>query len=158
MEKGKVHLSKRTQIVLYGISLALLVFLLKWLEFRFLILNHSQEIFTGIVAVVFTGLGIWLALKLSRPRVETVTVEKEIVIRNADFVFNEKEAIARGLSRRELEVLELMSQGLSNQEIADKLFVSANTIKTHTRNLFEKLNVARRTQAVQIGRGLGLIP
>lgn len=157
MEKGKKDLSRRTQIALYGLALALLVLLLKWLEFKFLILNHSQEIFAGIIAVLFTGLGIWLALKLSRPRVEKVTVEKQVVIHQTDFVFNEKEAVERGLSRRELEVLELLSQGLSNQEIADKLFVSANTVKTHTRNLFEKLGVARRTQAVQKARSLGLI-
>ena len=152
-----MQLSKQTQIIAYGLSLALLVFLLKWLELKLLIVHHSQEIFAGVIAVMFTGLGIWLALKLSRPRVEKVIVKKEIIVRETGFVFNEREATQRGLSKRELEVLLLMSQGLSNQEIADKLFVSANTVKTHTRNLFEKLDVARRTQAVQKARDLNLI-
>lgn len=152
-----MQLSKRTQIATYGLSLALLIFLLKWLEFKFLIVNHSQKIFAGVIALMFTGVGIWLALKLARPRVEKVLIEKEIVIRQNNFLFNDKEAARRGLSNRELQVLALMSQGMSNQEIADKLFVSANTIKTHSRNLFEKLNVARRTQAVQKARDLNLI-
>ncbi len=143
--------------VLYGAFLALLIFLLKWLEFRFIIIDHSQEIFTGAIALIFTALGIWLALKLSKPRTEKVVIEKQIRVQADNFVFNTDEADRRGLSKRELEVLQLMSEGLSNQEIADRLFVSGNTIKTHCRNLFEKLEVVRRTQAVQKGRDLNLI-
>ena len=152
-----MQVSKIQQIILYGAALAILLFLLKWLELRFLIIDHSQQVFTGSIAVIFTALGIWLALKLSRPKVEKLVIEKEIYIRQSGFVFNEKEASERGLSRRELEVLELMAEGLSNQEIADRLFVSANTVKTHSKNLFEKLGVVRRTQAVQKGRDLNLI-
>ena len=142
---------------MYGLFLASLIFLLKWLELRFVIIDHSQEIFTGAIALIFTGLGIWLALRLVRPRAEKIIVEKEVIIRSNNFVFNEQEAERRGLSKRELEVLQLMSEGLSNQEIADRLFVSGNTIKTHSRNLFEKLDVVRRTQAIQKGKELNLI-
>jgi DNA-binding CsgD family transcriptional regulator len=151
------EIPRTTQTVLYGAALAMLLFLLKWLELKFLIINHSLEFFVGSIAVIFTALGIWLARKLSRPRVEKLVVEKEVIVRKDKFIFNELEASKRGLSRRELEVLELMSQGFSNQEIADKLFVSSNTIKTHSRNLFEKLEVVRRTQAVQKAKDLSLI-
>jgi two-component system, NarL family, response regulator LiaR len=143
---------KNKDIILYGISLALLLFFLKWVEFRFLIINHSFEIYIGIIALVFTALGIWLANKLTKPKTITHFVEKQ------HFVFNEKECQNLEISKREIEVLALMSEGLSNQEIAEKLFVSLNTIKTHSSNLFEKLDVKRRTQAVEKAKRLSLIP
>jgi NarL family two-component system response regulator LiaR len=138
--------------------MALLLFLLKWLEFRFVIVDHAFEIYAGAIAVLFTSLGIWLALKLTRQRVKTVVVEKEIrVSNNGPFLLNIKELEKLGISKRELEVLKLMSEGLSNNEIADKMFVSLNTIKTHSSNLFVKLDVKRRTQAIEKGRKLFLI-
>jgi ATP/maltotriose-dependent transcriptional regulator MalT len=130
---------------------------LKWLELRLIIINHSQQLFTGIIAVIFTALGIWLALKLSRPRVREVIVEKQVLTPDRPFVFNEAEAERLGLSKRELEVLQLMSEGHSNQEIAEKMFVSVNTVKTHSKNLFEKLDVSRRTQAIQKAQQRNLI-
>lgn len=148
-------------ILIYGASLALLLFLLKWLELKFVIYDHAFEIYAAAIAVIFTGLGIWLALKLSKPKVkvETVVVEKEVFITSpGEFVFNEKEMANLGLSKRELEVLQLMAEGLSNDEIASRLFVSLNTIKTHTSKLFEKLDVKRRTQAVEKAKRLSLIP
>jgi DNA-binding CsgD family transcriptional regulator len=146
-------------ILLYGASLALLLFLLKWLELRFVIYDHAMEIYVGAIALIFTGLGIWLALKLTKPKVKTVVVEKEVYINNTgDFVLNEKEMASLGLSKRELEVLQLMAEGLSNDEIAGRLFVSLNTIKTHTSKLFEKLDVKRRTQAIEKAKRLSLIP
>ena len=150
--------SKNRQIILYGVSLALLLFLLKWLELRFLVINHIVEIYTGILALIFTGLGIWLALKLMKPQVKTVIVEKEVRIISTDFRVNETEMSRLGLSKRELEVLELIAAGLSNQDIALRLFLSLNTVKTHSSRLFEKLDVKSRTQAVEKAKRLSLIP
>lgn len=146
-------------VIIYGLALALLLFLLKWLEWRFIILDHALEIYSGAIAIVFTGLGIWLALKLARPAVKTIVVEKEVYISQEPTVtVNEKEVARLGLSDRELEVLQLMADGLSNQEIASRLFLSVNTIKTHSSNIFEKLDVSRRTQAVEQARRLNIIP
>jgi DNA-binding CsgD family transcriptional regulator len=151
--------TKHRQVIIYGVSLALLLFLLKWLELRFLIVDHVVEIYAGAIALLFTGLGIWLAMKLTSPRVETIVVEKEVVvISDGTFTFNEVEMIRLGLSKRELEVLELMAAGLSNQDIASRLFVSVNTVKTHSSRLFEKLDVKSRTQAVEKAKRSGLIP
>ncbi|WP_244950839.1 response regulator transcription factor [Pedobacter suwonensis] len=131
--------------------------LLKWLELRFIVINHAFEIYAGAIAVIFTGLGIWLALKLTKPK--TILIEKEALYEKSEtFVINEKEIIRLNISKRELEVLQLMSEGLSNQEIAERLFVSLNTIKTHNARLFGKLEVKRRTQAIEIAKKLGLIP
>jgi NarL family two-component system response regulator LiaR len=149
--------AKNKQIIIYGVSLALLLLLLKWLEWHFIIINHAFEIYAGAIAVVFTGLGIWLAIKLIKPKVKTVVIEKR-VFAGVDFVLNETEFKRLRLSTRELEVLQLMADGLSNQQIAERLFVSLNTIKTHTSNLFLKMEVARRTQAIEMAKRLGLIP
>lgn len=154
-----VKVFKDRQLIIFGLALALLLFLLRWLEFRFIIIEHSIEIFTGAIAVIFTLLGIWLALKLVKPKVKTIVVEKEIHVQNrGEFVFNRDESERLGLSSREIEVLSAMSQGLSNQEIADRLFLSLNTVKTHSSRLFEKLDVKRRTQAVEKGKKLNIIP
>ncbi|PZR27699.1 MAG: helix-turn-helix transcriptional regulator [Citrobacter freundii] len=150
---------KYRHIILYGISLALLLFLLKWLQFRLVIIDHALEIYIGIIALLFTGLGIWVALKLARPKVEKIIVEKPVYIERRDvFIRNEQALAMLNLSRRELDVLELMAQGLTNQEIAGRLYVSLNTIKTHSMNLFEKMDVSRRTQAIAKGRELSIIP
>ena len=155
-------ISRHRQALLYGVSLAVLLLLLKWLEWRFIIMDHAFEIYAGAIAVVFMGLGIWLALKLSKPKKETVyvkvEVEKEIYIKEpAEFVMDEKELEKLGLSKRELEVLQLMAEGLSNQEIAERLFVSLNTIKTHSSKVLEKMDVKRRTQAIEKAKRLKII-
>jgi NarL family two-component system response regulator LiaR len=104
-------------------------------------------------------LGIWLAIKLIKPKVETVVVEKYLYTDPAiPFILNEEALTGLGISKRELEVLQLMAEGLSNQEIAKKLFVSLNTIKTHSSKIFEKMDVQRRTQAIEKAKRLGLIP
>jgi len=139
---------KRT-VLLYAIALAVLVFILKSVEYRFYVRDLSIEFYVGFIAVLFTVLGIWAGLKLTR---------KKTVVLSPDFVLDESKLQKLGISKREHEVLQLMATGLSNQEIADKLFVSLNTIKTHTSNLFLKLEVSRRTQAVQKGKELRLIP
>ena len=145
--------------IIYSISLAFLLFLLKWLELRFIIFEHSFEIYIGFIAVIFTALGIWLALKLSKPKIETVVVEKEVYVnRNEHFVLNTSLVSQLELSKRELEILNLLAQGQSNQEIATKLFVSLSTVKTHIQHLFEKLDVKRRIQAVEKAKRLSLIP
>ena len=145
--------------IIYSLSLAFLLFFLKWLELRFIIFHHSFEIYIGFIAVIFTALGIWLALKLSKPKIETVVVEKEVYVnRNENFVLDTSLVSQLELSKRELEILGLLAQGHSNQEIAAKLFVSLSTVKTHIQNLFEKLDLKRRTQAVEKAKRLNLIP
>lgn len=144
--------------IIYGISLAILLFFLKWLELRFIIFDHSYEIYVGIIAVLFTALGIWLALKLSKPKIETIIVEKEVYIEKSEkFVQNTLLISELELSKREIEVLELLAQGHSNQEIAAQLYVSLSTVKAHNQNLFEKLDVKRRIQAVEKAKRLNLI-
>lgn len=139
---------KRT-VIIYGFSLAALVFVLKYLEYRLIVRDLSIEFYVGIVAVIFTSLGIWAGFKFT---------QKKVVMVGPEFIFNESELKRLGISKREHEVLELMAKGFSNQEIADKLFVSLNTIKTHSSNLFLKLEVSRRTQAIQKAKALRLIP
>lgn len=152
-------LTKNKVAIGYGISLAALLFLLKWLELRFVIYDHALDVYIGAIALMFTLLGIWLALKLARPKVKTVIIEKTVYPDvSAGFIPNAKELAALGLSKRELEVLALMAEGLSNEEIGRRLFVSLNTIKTHSSRLFEKLDVSRRTQAVEKAKRLRLIP
>ncbi len=135
-------------IFFYALALGGLVFVLKWLEFRFFVRDVSVEVHVGLLAVLFTALGVWVGLRLTRKPV-TVAVP---------FQRDSRRVQQLELSKRELEVLELLAQGYSNQEIADRLFVSLNTVKTHTSNLFGKLGVSRRTQAVQKGKELRLIP
>jgi DNA-binding CsgD family transcriptional regulator len=142
-------------LLYYGALLAAMLFFLNWLEFRLLIIQSSFEIYAGIIAFTFTLLGIWLARRLTTPKKETIIVEK--VVADTQFQFNIEECNRRNISKRELEVLELMSQGLSNAEIAARLFVSTNTIKTHVSKLLEKLEVNRRTQAIAKSKELGLI-
>lgn len=121
-------------------------------------IDHAFELYAGSIALIFTGLGIWLAVRLTKPKVRTVIVEQPVYVRKDHFVLNTERLKALQVSKRELEVLQLMAVGLSNQEIAGKLFLSLSTVKTHANNLFEKLEVARRTQAVEKGKRLGLIP
>lgn len=161
---GKL-LIKHKLIMLYGAALAALLLLLKWLQLRFIIIDHAFELYAGAIALIFTGLGIWLALKLTKPKVTTVIVEKEVylpqevpVTLNGAFQLNEQALSKCGISKRELEVLQLIAQGLSNREIAERLYVSLNTVKTHSSNLFLKLDVKRRTQAIEKAKRLSLIP
>jgi two-component system, NarL family, response regulator LiaR len=159
MTDKKSLLLRNKATILYSMSLAFLLFLLKWLELRFIIFDHSFEIYIGFIAVIFTALGIWLALKISKPKIRTVVVEKEVyVARNENFVLDTSLIHQLEISKRELEILGLLAQGLSNQEIATKLFVSLSTVKTHLQKLFEKLEVKRRIQAVEKAKRLNLIP
>lgn len=158
MASSRSFFSKHKASIAYGISLALLLLLLKWLELRFVIFDHALEVYIGAIALIFTGLGIWLAVKLTKPKVQTVVVEKEVYINREEFTLNETAVNELGLSKRELEVLDLMAEGCSNQEIASRLFLSISTVKTHSSNLFFKLDVKRRTQAIEKAKKLSLIP
>lgn len=150
--------TKRKEIFIYGISMALLLLLLKLLEAHFIVFNYRLDFFIGAIAIVFTVLGIWLALKLVKPKVETRIIEKEIYIDNTVRAeINQQEIEKLGISTRELDVLNLMATGLSNDEIAVKLFISLNTVKTHSSNIFLKLDVKRRTQAVEKAKRLNII-
>ena len=155
---------KNKAVILYSISLAFLLFLLKWLELRLIIIDHALGVYIGCIAIIFTGLGIWLALKLSKPKIETVVVEKEVYVSKEiyvtpkdEFVLDRAMVSKLELSKRELEILDLMALGHSNQEIAGTLFVSLSTVKTHNQNIFEKLDVKRRTQAVEKAKRLKII-
>ena len=148
-------------VLLYGLLGGVLIALLRLIEYRFLVLSHSLEIYGGIVALVFSGLGIWLGLKLTRTR-QTIVV-REVPIRvevPAAPAFRRDETRLRqlGITPRELEILEALAAGLSNREIGERLHVSENTVKTHAARLFDKLSAQRRTQAVQRAKEAGLIP
>jgi DNA-binding CsgD family transcriptional regulator len=152
-------ITRNKTALLYAVSMAVLLFILKWLELRFVVMDHALEIYVGAIAVIFTSLGIWLSLRLTKPKIKTVIIEKQVRIDPSEsFVINAEELKRTGLSKRELEVLEFMARGLSNKEIAEKLFVSENTVKTHASRLFEKLDVKRRTQAIEKAKRLILIP
>jgi len=153
-----VQLSKRKEILIYCVSMALLLFLLKWLEAHFIVFNYRLDFFIGAIAILFTVLGIWLAIKLVKPKVETRIIEKEVYIDNVvQTEINQQEIEKLGISRRELDVLNLMAAGLSNEEIAGKLFIGLNTVKTHSSNIFLKLDVKRRTQAIEKAKRLNII-
>ena len=147
----------KRNILIFGLCGGLLIALLRLIEYRFLIIGHSLEIYGGLVALVFAGVGIWLGLKFTRKE-EVVVVREVPVPATSTFVLNERKQEELGITKRELEILSLIASGLSNREIAEKLFVSENTVKTHSSRLFEKMNAKRRTQAVQIGKEVGLIP
>lgn len=138
---------------MYGLIGGLAIALLQLVEYRFLVIEHSLEIYGGLVALLFSALGIWLGLRLTK----TTVVLKEVPVAGP-FVLNEARLAELGITQRELEVLGLIAAGMTNKEIAAKLFVSENTVKTHAASVFEKLQARRRTQAVQIAKQAGLIP
>lgn len=150
---------KWRHILLYGSLLAVLVLLLKWLQWKFLIVDNSLEIYLGLIAVFFTVLGIWVANQLAGRRVKTVIVEREVYIpQPAEFTINEAELKKLNLTTREHEVLQLLTGGHSNAEIAAELFLSQSTIKTHVSNLFVKMDVKSRAQAIEKAKRLRITP
>jgi two-component system, NarL family, response regulator LiaR len=146
----------KRHVLLYGLIGGILIAALKWTEYQFLVVEHSVEIYGGLIAATFAVLGIWLGLKLTGKR-QTIVV-KEIPVSAGPFAPDERKREDLHITRRELEILELIAQGLSNREIAEKLFVSENTVKTHSSRVFDKLGARRRTQAVQLGKEFGLLP
>lgn len=147
----------KAKILIYGLTLGVLILGLKFAEYNLLIRHNAFEVYATLIAILFTTVGVWAGLKFVKKK--EVLVVKEVLVQPSEtFMVNENNLKQLGISKREHEVLMLMAQGLSNQEVADKLFVSLNTVKTHSSKLFEKLNVQRRTQAVQEAKKLGLVP
>jgi DNA-binding CsgD family transcriptional regulator len=148
--------------LIYGLGLGLLSFLMYWGKYRLLVLDHAMELYALLVGVIFVIVGAWLGNKLSKPK---TIIQQEVVIREVPApspapmpALNTEATLEQtGISQRELDVLQLLSKGMSNEEIANNLFVSQNTVKTHLSNLYFKLDVKRRTQAVDKARSLGLI-
>ena len=162
-------MKKQTLIhtLIYGLCGGVLIVALRLIEFRFLVVEHSLEIYGGLIALVFAALGIWLGLKLTRTRETVVVREVPVEVRvpvevpvpvAGPFQRNDARLAQLGITPRELEILEAMAAGLSNREIAERLFVSENTVKTHAARVFDKLSARRRTQAVQLAKEAGLIP
>ena len=144
-------------VLLYGLIGAIIIAALQYFQYRFLIVEHSLEIYGGLVALLFATLGIWLGLKLTKTRLVVKEVPVPVPTREP-FSVNTANIEKLGLTPRELEILRLIAEGLSNREIAERLFVSENTVKTHSANLFTKLSARRRTQAVQLAKEAGVIP
>jgi len=139
----------RRTIIIYGLSMAALVGLLKVVEYKYFVRDIPLEFYIGVVAVMFTALGIWAGLRLTRPK---------FIDRSGPFVLDESALQRLGISKREHEVLGLIAAGHSNQEIADQLFISMPTVKTHVSNVLGKLDAGRRTEAVRRAKELQLIP
>ncbi|SRR5690606_38127467 len=145
-------------IILYSFLLAVLVFALKWMQWKFLIVDNAIDIYIGLVAVFFMLLGIWVSKQLLKPKVETIVVEKEIIIpQPEEFVLNQAELDKLNLNNREYEILQLLAKGYSNAQIAETLFLSLSTVKTHLSNLYVKMDVKSRTQAIAKAKQLKII-
>jgi len=145
------------RVLLYGAVGGVLIAALKLIEYQYFVRAYPTEVYGGLVAVIFTAVGVYLGLKWTRPK-ETVIVREVRVREGGPFALNTESLRQIGMTPREHEILGLIAGGLSNREIGEKLFVSENTVKTHSARLFDKLGVSRRIQAVQEGRNLGLIP
>lgn len=136
---------KKTTLV-YGLSLAAGAFALRWLEYRYAVRVFSAQIYIALIAVAFTALGMWLSRRLTQ---REPAANFEVNTRAIDYL---------GISDREYEVLALLAEGHSNRELAERLFVSPNTVKSHLASLYGKLEVTRRTQAIHKAKELRLIP
>lgn len=149
---------KSRHFILYGFILAALVFLLKWLQWKFLLVDNALEIYIGLIAVFFTILGIWVARQLTKPKIEKVIVEKDVFVPQAeDFTINKTELEKFNFTNREYEILQLIAVGHSNADIADQLFLSISTVKTHVSNLYVKMDVKRRGQAIDKAKRLRIV-
>jgi DNA-binding CsgD family transcriptional regulator len=155
----------KRHVLIFGLVGGLLIATLQYTEYRFVIIEHSVELYTGLVAILFATFGIWLGLRITRSR---ETIRETVVLREVrvpaeapalePFAPNTARQQTLGITARELEILTLVARGFSNREIATQLFVSENTVKTHCARAFDKLGAARRTQAVRRGKELGLLP
>jgi DNA-binding CsgD family transcriptional regulator len=149
----------KRHVLILGIVGGILIAVLRYTEYQFLIIQNSFEIYAAIIAIIFVAFGIWLGIKLTKPREKIIL--REVLVPTepaATFILNQPQLDALNITPRELEILTLIAQGLSNREIATRLFVSENTVKTHCSRAFDKLGARRRTQAVQLGKQLGLLP
>ena len=153
----------KRHVLIFGLVGGLLIAILQYTEYRFVILEHSVELYGALVAILFATFGIWLGLRITRRREtvrERVVVKEVLVPAEAPGPFAPIPAQQQtlGITARELEILNLVARGFSNREIATQLFVSESTVKTHCARAFDKLGAARRTQAVLRGKELGLLP
>lgn len=155
----------KRHVLIFGLVGGVLIATLQYTQYRFVVIEHSVELYAALVAILFATFGIWLGLRITRGREtirETVVVREVLVPAEAPalepFATNTAQQEKLGITPRELEILTLVARGLSNREIATQLFVSENTVKTHCARAFDKLGAARRTQAVQRGKELGLLP
>jgi two-component system, NarL family, response regulator LiaR len=147
------------RVILYGLAGGVLIALLKVLEYKYFVRAYPAEVYGGLVAVIFSILGIYFGLRWTRSREVVVVKEVRVPVPEGQpFVLAAGKLEELGITRREHEILGLIAEGLSNREIGERLFVSENTVKTHSSRLFDKLGVNRRVQAVLKGRELGLIP
>jgi DNA-binding NarL/FixJ family response regulator len=147
----------KRHLLIYGLIGGILITVLKWTEYRYLVIEHSIEIYGALIAATFAILGIWLGARLSGSR-RRIDAKEAPLPAGQPFVPNEKKREDLGITRRELDVLALIARGMSNREIAGMLYVSENTVKTHSSRVFDKLGAKRRTQAVQLGKEFGLLP
>jgi len=165
----------KRHVLIFGLVGGLLIATLQYTEYRFVIIEHSVELYSALVAILFATFGIWLGLRITRRRetssreiIRETVIVKEVLVpaeipapfpaNTAPFAPNTLRQQTLGITARELEILTLIARGFSNREIATQLFVSENTVKTHCSRAFDKLGAARRTQAVQRGKELGLLP
>ena len=150
--------------LIFGLVGGLLIATLRYTEYRFVIIEHSVELYSGLVAILFASLGIWLGLRITRRREPAPEAAATAVLVPGDppavepFAPDTVQQQTLSITARELQVLNLVARGFSNREIAAELFVSESTVKTHCARAFDKLGAARRTQAVQRGKELGLLP
>lgn len=145
-------------IISYGLALAMLIFGLKWLQWNFLIVDNAIDIYIGLIAIIFTILGVWIASQLIKPTTKTVFVEKQVIIHQPKkFILNQTELNRLNLTNREYQILKLIVQGHSNSDIAEQLFLSISTIKTHVSNLYTKMNVKSRIQAINMAKKIEIV-
>ena len=141
-------------LAVYGACGGLLIVAMRFIEYRFLVVQHSFEIYVALIAAGFAAVGIWFGLSITRREVIVKEVPVPVA---APFVPDAARIAALGLTPRELEVLQLIAEGLSTREMAERLFVSENTVKTHISRVLDKLGASRRTQAVQLAKSQGVI-
>jgi len=147
----------KRHVLICGLVGGVLIAMLKWMEYRFLVLEHAVDVYAALIAVIFAALGVWLGSRIHR-KTHLVSNASAAAVAGKPALSDEKRREDLGITRRELEILGLVAQGMSNREIAEHLFVSENTVKTHCSRAFDKLGAKRRTQAVQLGKELGLLP
>lgn len=145
------------RILLYALAGGVLIAVLKFIEYQHFVRAYPGELYGGLIAVIFTVVGIWAGLKLTRAK-QVVVVKEVRVPESVPFAIDSAKLKELGITPREYEILGLIAEGLSNKEIGERLFVSENTVKTHSSRLFEKLDVGRRVQAIQKAKELGLLP
>lgn len=145
-------------IMLYGIAMACLILLLKWMQWSFLIKENAIDVYIGMIALLFTFLGVWIASQLIKPKTQTIIVEKEIIVHQPKkFVLNKASLESLRLTEREFQILQLIAKGHNNSDIAKKLFLSLSTIKTHVSNLYSKMNVKNRYKAIAMAKKMEIV-